>query len=547
MGKRWIANVVTGCIGILLTASIITNSIQMPSQIGDINTLYVGGSGENNYTKIQDAINDANNGDKIVVYYGFYNESLTINKTLYIFGLEENGKKPIINGEGSHAVSIFASNCQLKNFTIIMEKCKGKAVDVFSSSVVIEDCIIRCMFNGSYGIYLYNSLYSEVRRNIIYEAYNDGIFLCKSSKCNISKNTFHEVNYYPIHLLNSSENVIYENNVANVGMWSLMLLNSSNNVIKNNIFKKEVEIMYSHNNTIQHNFISSRLKMEETHNNDVSRNKIRGVLYCVSSLYATINDNIFQSGGIWLEGISILHYTTHIIENNMLNGKPIKYYKNEKNLLISCNASQIILANCTHCTIKNVNISGSNRAIQLKLSHNNLISNCILSNNKYAISLKYSHGNIILGNIIHDNKMGVYIENSNETRIMENKIEGNEVALLAYETCDTVIESNTLSKNEKGIWIGNGFHNEISWNNIENNKDGIHLNQAMVNFVMHNNFVENERDTFIENSFTNIFLRNYWSNWGLPLPKPIICHFYIRWVISFRYMIFDWCPALSNK
>ena len=32
------------------------------------NTLYVGGNGSNNYTKIQDAIDDASDGDTVFVY-----------------------------------------------------------------------------------------------------------------------------------------------------------------------------------------------------------------------------------------------------------------------------------------------------------------------------------------------------------------------------------------------------------------------------------------------------------------------------------------------
>ena len=36
--------------------------------ISDGNTLYVGGSGEGNHTNIQDAIDDANDGDTVFVY-----------------------------------------------------------------------------------------------------------------------------------------------------------------------------------------------------------------------------------------------------------------------------------------------------------------------------------------------------------------------------------------------------------------------------------------------------------------------------------------------
>ena len=46
----------------------------------DSNTLYVGGSGPDNYTKIQDALDDANPGDTVFVYNGKYLENIKINK-----------------------------------------------------------------------------------------------------------------------------------------------------------------------------------------------------------------------------------------------------------------------------------------------------------------------------------------------------------------------------------------------------------------------------------------------------------------------------------
>ena len=43
-------------------------------------TLYVGGSGPGNYTRIQDAINDSSDGDTVYVYNGTYSGHLFINK-----------------------------------------------------------------------------------------------------------------------------------------------------------------------------------------------------------------------------------------------------------------------------------------------------------------------------------------------------------------------------------------------------------------------------------------------------------------------------------
>ena len=49
-----------------------------------INILYVGGSGECNYTKFQGAIDNATDGDTVFVYdiSLLYNESVTIDKSI---------------------------------------------------------------------------------------------------------------------------------------------------------------------------------------------------------------------------------------------------------------------------------------------------------------------------------------------------------------------------------------------------------------------------------------------------------------------------------
>ena len=80
-------------------------------------TLYVGGSGPDNYTKIQDAIDNASDGDTIFVYSGTYFEHVVVDKQLYLIGEDKNST--IIDGEGSEdVVVIYADGVTIQQFTI---------------------------------------------------------------------------------------------------------------------------------------------------------------------------------------------------------------------------------------------------------------------------------------------------------------------------------------------------------------------------------------------------------------------------------------------
>ena len=52
----------------------------------NVNMIYVGGSGTDNYSSIQEAINDSSDGDSIFVYRGIYNETLIVNKSINLIG-----------------------------------------------------------------------------------------------------------------------------------------------------------------------------------------------------------------------------------------------------------------------------------------------------------------------------------------------------------------------------------------------------------------------------------------------------------------------------
>ena len=87
------------------------------SKVTATTTLYVGGTGPGNFSKIQLAIDSAETGDTIFVWSGMYNENIWINRTLSLKG---NGStNTIINGSArSSVITIQANYVNISGFKI---------------------------------------------------------------------------------------------------------------------------------------------------------------------------------------------------------------------------------------------------------------------------------------------------------------------------------------------------------------------------------------------------------------------------------------------
>lgn len=110
--------------------------------------LYVGGSGLGNYSKIQDAIDNASTYDTVYVYTGIYYENIIIaTEGLTLAGQDKHSTVIYSTCTAKHAISIQASYVTVQGFSIENATALGTVWDasgVFlcSSHDVVEDNII---------------------------------------------------------------------------------------------------------------------------------------------------------------------------------------------------------------------------------------------------------------------------------------------------------------------------------------------------------------------------------------------------------------------
>jgi len=178
--------------------------------------LYVGGSGPGNYTRIQDAIDNASNGDTVYVYDDSspYNEYVKINTSIHLVG--ENQKTTVIDGQGLIAVSLKADAITFTGFTVQNTGFLSFGLYVFSNNNTIRGNIFSNNFLSD--IYLTTSNNNTITENTFSNS-AIGICLSESNDTTITRNIITKNHGYGIALANSRRNLISQNNILDNGKY----------------------------------------------------------------------------------------------------------------------------------------------------------------------------------------------------------------------------------------------------------------------------------------------------------------------------------------
>lgn len=280
-----------------------------------------------------------------------------------------------------------------------------------------------------------------------------------------------------------------------------------------------------------------------------------GVSVMSHSYNLTISNNSFIDDGIFLgdyinsKNLSKKDFL-HTIEDNTVNGKPLYYYANSKDITIPEDGGQVILANCTNvtihdmyisntdfsvilgycrkCTIENITVSDTDGEVILLKSCNNVIQNNQLINNLHGICLDYkSNNNTIRNNYAAENLIGISaISSSSYNHIYNNNVTENNAGIYLSMFCcpnqhDNIIKNNNINNTNIGIDIkDNSRDNLIEENTIKNCNIGIRLKESSDNEILNNIFKKNIVSALFFDCKKNIWDNNYWDRPRI-LPKMI--------------------------
>jgi len=296
--------------------------------IGDRGTIYVDDDGGADYTKIQDAIDNATSGDIIYVYAGTYYENIVIGITVDLIG--ENKDTTIIHGldESDNAVKITSDWCNVSEFTIENGGTNSGGIRVNSNHCTISNVIFDD--NIDKGIFLESSDYTEISDSIFSDN-NQGIYIYMSDYTLISSNDVSNNKDNAILCLSSNYNDILGNTIdSNFGVGAY--LNNEcdyNEIIGNTISSNDeggIRLYKSDQNTLSENTVSNNgdpgedggITCFHSNSNDIFKNTInsnyeKGIFIEFSNSNTIYQNDIYDND---IYGISIDSSNSNIIYNN---------------------------------------------------------------------------------------------------------------------------------------------------------------------------------------------------------------------------------------
>jgi parallel beta-helix repeat protein len=324
--------------------------------------LYVGGSGPGNYTRIQDAIENASDGDTVLVFPGTYYENIIINKTgINLVGIDK--ATTIIDGrqiEGD-VILILSNSVTIRGFTI-QNSGHGRvgiAAQILWNppshirDIYILNCIIR---NNDLGILFNNVSDSQVGNCDIYNQTSQSITIRLLSENIIIHNCI-------IHHNGHEEGSVYAS--------GCILVDGENSFNCSNITICDNDI---------YGLIGQGISLAKTRNveifkNNISGNSVNGISIGLTQNCMIHQNNIYDNSylgiGVWAGG------KVNIIENNIYNNGIGGYFD-----------GGIFLQDCVH----NIIVQGNN----------------IESNHQYGVLLLRSIANSFINNNFINNSINAY-------------------------------------------------------------------------------------------------------------------------------------------
>ncbi|MCW4017080.1 MAG: right-handed parallel beta-helix repeat-containing protein [Candidatus Bathyarchaeota archaeon] len=472
------------------------------------------------YSCIQEAVDHAVEGAAILVRTGVYNESVTVNKPVWLVG--EDNQTTIID---AHSVApdlcILVDNVNVTGFCMVNTAIPAQGNWMFYWDYVPAKQLQNIQISGASGCHIYH---------------------------NILQNSSVGVD-----LADSKGNCVFENEF--LGNGEAVYISGGSHFVANNLIANRNGggtglVVASNNNTIINNTITEGtggVWFKSGENNTLKGNKLQGNFISL----------LMGSTEPWLD------YDNYVDSSNTVNGKPVYYWIDKTNKTVPSDAGAVILVNSTGMIIKDCVLPQSTYGITLVNTNQSTVENNQLAALDPAQLEQYHTPGVPLyilllnssGNQLNSNRAALWLNSSLTNMLMHNtgvirlsgsdnnQITQNNVTKIGFTAIDwsgivlSKSSNNTISENDiwgnsAGVGVNGGAtFNRISDNDIYGNAQGGIVLGTMGsgtknNLIYGNNITDNDNEGILDSAFgTQIIGNNIPKNSGngIELSNSVNC------------------------
>ncbi|WP_440955921.1 NosD domain-containing protein [Methanosarcina sp. Mfa9] len=423
------------------------------------------GSGDEDFSSIQAAVDAAWEGDTLLVSPGTYTENVRVNKSLSIISSSGNPEDTIVRGAdpGEHVFNVTADSVAISGFNVSGasgENVEGNAAGVYLKGVsgcnlsgnVLSDSYFgawliesgNCSLSGNtvaggiFGIYIEGSDNNFAGNNSISSVSNCGLWLEEASGNEISDNELQN-NSYGVAVLGTG-NELLNNTISESAYYGLWLGESSENKLSGNELWDNgygVFLVKSNEN--------------ELYNNTIGGSAYYG-LYLSGSEANILRNNSMQSSTFnfmdqYLFSISL--HPNDIDTSNLVDGKPIYYLVGKSDFVLNSasNAGTVYLIGCENVTARDLVLEKNGFGVFAFGSSNSTLYNLTVSDNEYGLMGFFDNYRNCSNSTVENNMFGIVFIAGNNNKLSNNSISENEYGLILASDSG-VLRDNLISGNE---------------------------------------------------------------------------------------------------
>ncbi len=418
--------------------------------------------------------NTANNN-----YYGFYFQ-YSANNTLRGNTVNNNYRFGLLLY--SSANNILTDNIFNNNGILMQSNTLEESIQTLVENNTVNEKDLVYLQNEVNGVIssevgqviLVNCSTIQIENIIIETKASVGFLLLFSKNISMTNNTANN-NYYGFYLQHSTNNTL-KGNTANKDYYGFYLQHSTNSILTGNTANNSFigfYLQYSTNNTLTSNNIN-----DNNHG-----------FYLITSPNNTLTDNVLINNGLGMQSNTLEDSIQTLIKNNTINEKDLIYLQNEINTVISSEAGQIILVNCSSMRIENIIIDTKvSTAFSLHFSTNISIINNTFNNGFTGFHLWFSTNNTLTSNTANNKYNGFVLYFSTNNTLIDNTANNNHYGFYLYGSSNNTLMGNIANNNDAyGIYLGSSNYNIIRGNILlYNGMDCIIQHDCIGNIIFDN-------------------------------------------------------------